>query len=104
MFMWTSTFSSGMFLGEHNEGGPRSWEEEMEKIFDCVRERQLTEEMRDLVFGPKTSALVEGAADVDVEEPKRKARSKAQTTAATAQHLLRQCVGRSVAVATNEEL
>jgi hypothetical protein len=46
--------------------------------------RQLTEEMRDLVFGTTVSALVEGAVDVGIEEPKHKARRKVQTTAAPA--------------------
>jgi hypothetical protein len=73
------------FLGEHSEVGPKSWEEEMvEKIFECVCERGLTEEMRDLVFGTSASTLVEGVVDGDGEEPKRKRRSKAQTTAANA--------------------
>jgi hypothetical protein len=73
------------FLGEYSEVGPKSWEEEMvEKIFDCVRERQLTEEMRDLVFGTTSSTLVVGVVQGDMEEPKRKGRSKAPTPAANA--------------------
>ena len=44
--------------------------------------RQLTEEMRDLVFGTSASTHVVGVVDGDGEEAKRKGRSKAQTTAA----------------------
>ncbi len=91
------------FLGEHSEVGPKLWEEMVEKIFECVRERPLTEEMRDLVFGTPASTLVVGVVDGDGEEPKRKGHSKAQRQMHRRQPLM-QGVGRSVAVATNERL
>ncbi len=73
------------FLGEHSEVGPKSWEEEMvEKIFECVRERRLTEEMHDLVFGTSARTLVVGVVKGDMEEPKRKSRNKAPTTGTNA--------------------
>jgi hypothetical protein len=66
---------------------------------------QLTEEMRDLVFGTSANTLVVGVVDGDEEEPKRKGRSKAQTTRQMHRRQpLMQGAGRSVAVANSERM